>query len=456
MPIPNRDGYDFSGWYYKDEIIENTIWNYNTTELTAKWNQIFETSGNILTGLTQYGKTLHNIEIPEKIDNEKILYLDTNSFLNCTTLKTIIIPNTINEIGLGAFAGCSNLQEITIPFIGDTEASNNTFGYIFGSQKFIGTSETIQNKVSYYIPNTLREITLNNIIIKPYAFANCANISVINILGNYTSIGNNAFYNCSNLQTLQLSENIEKIGGEAFSNCINLYITNFNKIANLKEIGGYSFVNCKNLDEIFIPESIELIGNGAFNNCINVEKIYYNAINCADISQRYPIFDGLGQNTAGTSVHIGSKVNRIPAYLFNTSISSPPSNTNITSIEFENNSQCLTIGKSAFCRLNIEIISIPKSVTLIEDDAFFGCKKLNCIILNSKNIQFNQGSFSYCDIFDSIFFSGTESEFSNIVIDSSYNDLVNNATKYFYSQERPVEAGNYWHYDIDNKTILKW
>ena len=38
-----------------------------------------------------------------------------NSFVGCTNLESVILPNTLETIGAYAFAGCSNLKSVTIP-----------------------------------------------------------------------------------------------------------------------------------------------------------------------------------------------------------------------------------------------------------------------------------------------------------------------------------------------------
>lgn len=447
LPTPTRNGYDFDGWYLtdEDEIIENTIWDYDTTTLVAKWKQIFDISGNKIVGVTQYGKTLEHIEIPETIDNENIVYLNSNSFAGCTNLKNIVIPNSIKEIGIGTFYDCSNLKEITIPFVGDTESSDNTFGYIFGTQKYIGSTETIQNKISYYIPTTLTKVIITGgSIVKPSAFCNCTNLTDIYIknaitIGSsafaycsslenvilpktLTSIQSSAFYNCSNLENIIIPDNVSSISNYSFSNCVNL--KNINIPDNVSSIGDSAFCNCSNLEEITIPKNVSSIGDEAFYNCINVTKLYYNAINCADIAKQNSYttttirFYHLGENTSGTELYIGKNVKRIPARLFLFS------SNKITKIEFEKNSQCSEIGEYTF------------------DE----CNNLKYILFtNSINIKRKSLSTGYYNIYC----FGTEEEYLSI-------ECPYNATKYYYSETQPQKSGNYWHYDTENKTILIW
>ncbi len=39
-------------------------------------------------------------------------------FKDCINLKEIYVPKSVITIGEGAFSGCTNLEKITIPFVG--------------------------------------------------------------------------------------------------------------------------------------------------------------------------------------------------------------------------------------------------------------------------------------------------------------------------------------------------
>lgn len=478
LPIPVKDGYDFDGWYNDELKIETDTWHYNATTLTAKWNKIFEISGNLIVGLTDYGKTLENINIPQTINGENILYIDSNAFHNCTSLKNLFVPATITEIGFGALSGCTNLRQLTIPFIGDTENSENTFGFIFGNEKIVGCTETKQSDKTYYIPNTLYKVNLQGLIVKDYSFSNCINITEININDNVENLGENAFYNCSslesftlpkgltylndslfayctNLKTVKMPNTIKTINSSVFYMCSNLKNININELALLENIGYYSFYSCESLEDIVISENVKTIGSGAFKNCYNVKNMYYNAISCSDFGSSYHnAFDNLGENTSGTNVYIGNKVKSIPNYLFETAISSPSSETHICNVVFEENSQCERIGVESFYRLNITNINIPSSVTIIGENAF-SFSSLIYVVINNNYTTIDKNAFGYAKNLTSIYYYGTQEAFLNLSVNNT-NEIFIKATKYYYSQQEPETTGNYWHYDIDNSTILIW
>ena len=93
---PTQEDFTFIGWYYEDEewsFAENKV-NQDLT-LTAKWEHAFLLidENNMLIGITDYGKTLEKVKI----------------------------PNSVTSVKLGALSGCSSLESLSIPFVGNSE-----------------------------------------------------------------------------------------------------------------------------------------------------------------------------------------------------------------------------------------------------------------------------------------------------------------------------------------------
>lgn len=156
-------------------------------------------------------------------------------FFDMDRLRSVKLPTSATVIQGGAFSGCSNLYEVTIP---------------------VGIKQ-----------------------IEDYQF----------IGGTW-----GAFYNCDQLKTIQLPEGMTSVGSYAFSGCINLSAVAFP--STLITIGEYAFRGCplvsvslpehlisiranafdynSSLTELRIPSSVESIGGGAFSNCPNLKDIY--------------------------------------------------------------------------------------------------------------------------------------------------------------------------------------
>lgn len=160
------------------------------------------------------------------------------AFQNLELITKVVVPDAVTSIGLGAFKGCSTIEDITLPFIGQsTDATyyNAVFGYIFDYQTLRGDScsaslagnEYYNEKYSssensvwqytcangykyyygehywynsyyYYIPTTIKKVTITvQTIIPVAAFNNCNFIESITIPTTVTSISEYAFQNCT-------------------------------------------------------------------------------------------------------------------------------------------------------------------------------------------------------------------------------------------------------------------
>ena len=216
--------------------------------------------------------------------------------------KSIFIPSSVTSIGKGAFYGCSLLQNLTIPFVGETKdgLSNTHFGYIFGAIDY----EENHN----YIPSSLKNVTIiGNTNIKSNAFYNCYGLKSIVIGNDVTSIGSNAFDGCTAEIKWGNNPTIENIGSYVFSGYKGTSITIPDSVTSIGDyafdgctaeikwgnnptietISSYAFSGYKGTS-ILIPNSVTSIVDDAFSGCESLETItvdsgnsvYHSAGNC--------------------------------------------------------------------------------------------------------------------------------------------------------------------------------
>ena len=237
--------------------------------------------------LEVFGASSNTLEI-----KDGIVSIGANAFSNCVKFKKIIVSNTVRRIGEGAFKGCSNIESISVPFIGNSEDAINekaVLGYIFGYEivekkvtehygsdtahndqpiNIIGATWqfTWQNAYSYtresyyyYIPDSLRSVVVTKQTSVPaYAFNGCFNITNIDYLAKASgpvAIGDAAFQNCPNLEFGN-----ENDGRLVFD-------------GNLVSIGDYAFNGCVKIKEIIVPNTVRTIGEAAFKGCNNLTSI---------------------------------------------------------------------------------------------------------------------------------------------------------------------------------------
>ena len=205
--------------------------------------------------------SLTSVDIPNSVTN-----IGSCAFSGCSSLTSVDIPNSVTSIGIEAFSGCSSLTEITLPFVGAKAGvtSNNTyqypFGYIFGTSSYTGGTATKQYYYgsstssttisTYYIPSSLKSVTITGGNILYGAFYNCSSLTSVVIGDSVTSIGEDAFSYCSSLTSVTIGDSVTSIGDSAFNGCTSL-------------------------TSVEIPNSVTSIGPRAFYNCSGLTSVYY-------------------------------------------------------------------------------------------------------------------------------------------------------------------------------------
>ena len=155
--------------YYGDKDIIPSDASYFTVNET----------GETITGLSDTGKTQTELIIPYNIKGKLITSIGSGAFLDCGSLTSITIPNSVTTIGSIAFNYCESLTSITIP---------NSVTSIEGS-----TFYNCRSLTSITTPNSL-------VSIGPEAFLGCTSLTSITISNSVTSIEYDAFGNCPNIK----------------------------------------------------------------------------------------------------------------------------------------------------------------------------------------------------------------------------------------------------------------
>ena len=289
--------------------------------------------GTTLTGLTEYGKTLSRIVIPDGltsigdmaffikddsgniVGNQNLLsveipssvtYIGEGAFGYCINLSYINIPNSIQTIGKGAFTEChrltsieltSNIVNLTAPFPGCyslvIKYPNSKLPDNWSSTTYLGAPQreipvvfnSYSNEIAddgnvYVVANNGVQYALKDGIAKvagsSYIFGDviiASNIIYKDMNYNVTRIGFGSFSVCSNLTSIYIPSSVTSIDDVAFEGCISLESVIFEDNSKLSSIGNGAFFYCANLKNIAIPTGVTSIDYQAFSGCSNIANI---------------------------------------------------------------------------------------------------------------------------------------------------------------------------------------
>ena len=329
--------------------------------------------------------------------SDSITSIGVSAFYGCTNLTNITIPDSVTSLGGGAFSNCKKMTNITVPD-GVTNIGDSLFsGCSSLTSVTIGNSVTSIGASAFYGCSNLTSVTIpdNATSISANAFYNCSNLENITILGNITNIGYSAFYNCSSLTNITIPDSVTSIGSNAFSNCSSLISIAIP--SSVTNTGNYIFSGCKNLTSVIIPNGVTSIANYTFSGCSSLESITIpNSITSIGTSAFYNC-------NKLTSITISDSVTSIENYAFSgcSSLTSVNYLGNIESwciINFaEYNSNPLSFAHKLLINGDeIKDINIPKTITQINNYAFYGCNSLTSITIPESVTSIGNYAFYNC------------------------------------------------------------
>ena len=353
---------------------------------------------------------------------DSVTYMGMGAFNLSTNLKTVTLSKNLNTISSYAFNSCYSLSEILIPNNIITIESS-----AFGMSGLVNITFEENSKLLSIGEASFEKTLLNKIIIPK---------SVV-------QIGDSAFnYNVYLTSVLfEEGSSLYSIGSNAFNKNVNL--TTINLPNNLGYIGSYAFMESKLTGSITLPASVEAIGDGAFASCHSLEYIFVDEENIVykDINGvlytvdntmlvAYPSgntsYNYIVENVKviGAASFYGAKYLgevilpntleeiREYAFAYNTNlgyITIPQNvvqigrfaftnNYNLTSVYFDQNSVLPRISYASFANTGLQSITIPSSVSTIAQEAFIGSNNLT-------NVTFEENS--NLDIISAYMFKGS-------------------------------------------------
>lgn len=169
---------------------------------------------------------------------DSLVEIGAHAFLNCRKLTEIVIPEHVTYIGDQAFYGCNRLKSITIPdsvdwigagVFGSNESLTDVIlspdhpNYVMMDRLLVDKRDmcivAALNDIpdQYEIPEGIQEIGM-------MGFQGCGDLAKLVLPDGLTKIGNDAFSGCFRLIQITLPASVNEIGYEAFVYSHDLHI----------------------------------------------------------------------------------------------------------------------------------------------------------------------------------------------------------------------------------------
>ena len=319
------------------------------------------------------------------------------------TVPEKIGKSSVTAIGRGAFAGSSGLCAGIVTSYASYEQMRNH-----------------RNIKKITLPQGIK-------IIDTGAFADTLALKEINIPETVEEIKEAAFYQAVSIKSLTLPQSVKKIGAYAFAHCKNLACV---KIYGAEEIGAGAFRDTKSLKTLELPASLKrMLSNHAENVNLNAEpmglfssvtvrcpKGSYAEEYCKKQAIKYEYSEEKAKKPkeifkfkkTDNGYAVSEYILRHDETVHYAEIPSEYKGLPVKEIgdaafilvrhlsEIAIPEGIRKIGANAFSFSGIKSVSLPKSLKIIDTDAFSCCDELEQVLFQSSDVKFGFSVFDGC------------------------------------------------------------
>lgn len=442
LPIPEKDGEVFAGWYYKDsDGTEYSFSGYVNSDIAgnriyAKWTvQAFNYRFTIKDDGTICINGLLDIEtvvaqIPASIDGKAVTEIGETAFQNRIYLQSVSIPASVTKINPKAFLGAYKVSSISVDSANPAYKSDDNIIFTKDGTELVYFAATKSRTLTTYaVPSGVTKIGAYAFYSSSFVAAD-STLNTVSFPEGLVEIGDNAFYEQLALSSLTFPSSLKKIGEKAFMMFDSTVTMKINWAEGLEEIGDsafsgvylkgdlvlpnsikvlgdYCLSRLNALETVVLPSSLESFGDAVFFQNYGIESIKFGGDNA-----KFKIANNILYSADGTKVHyvpanwsvktgedslaFASGVTSLESHSisdvkFVTSIVLPETLVEIKDRAFHYNSMftgtltipdsVTTIGKEAFMNCGLRGVNFGSGVETIGEAAFYDCKKITSLTI---------------------------------------------------------------------------
>ncbi len=204
---------------------------------------------------------------------------------NCTQLKTLTFEegSQVTSMTKGLLHGCSSLQSLTLPFLGDRldNPTQTALCYTFLAEDDSDNPETYFNifDFTHRVPNSLKTVrVLGGTRLMKLAFAGISGLKNIYLPSEMTLYGADfSYYKTSPIS----SSTVNNFGNLSYEHItagimFAAYTKSFVYTGTVRDFSSFDYTTCTKLEKLSFPRGVTVLREGMFMGLTNLKEFTWN------------------------------------------------------------------------------------------------------------------------------------------------------------------------------------